>query len=229
MPTRLFLAGDSTMAEAEDFKYPQMGWGQTLQQYFTENLIVENHASSGRSTKSFIDEGRWDAIEREFQSGDFVLIQFGHNDQKPDEERATKPYTSYQDNLRFFVQRARSYQVTPLLLTSIARRHFDDTGKLKETHGDYPKAMRELAIAEQTDCLDMLLRTREALQQVGDESSKQWFMRLAPGEYDAYPSGEQDDTHLHERGAHQHCQLFVQELVRLQHPLAAFVQQHAIN
>ncbi|MGP4039365.1 rhamnogalacturonan acetylesterase [Gracilibacillus sp. D59] len=224
MPTHLFLAGDSTMATFEASKYPQMGWGQTLGQYFSNDLIVRNHAASGRSTKSFISEGRWDAIEKEFQEGDYVLIQFGHNDQKPDEERATKPFTSYQDNLRFFIQRSRAFGVTPILLTSIARRHFDENGNLQETHGDYPQAVRELSAEEGVVCIDMLTLTREALLELGDEKSKNWFMRLTPGEYEAYPDGEVDNTHLHERGAHQHCLLFVKELIRIEHPLASLAK-----
>ncbi|MGN8645958.1 rhamnogalacturonan acetylesterase [Gracilibacillus sp. HCP3S3_G5_1] len=229
MPTQLFLAGDSTMAIFEADRYPQMGWGQTLSYYFTDEIIVRNYAASGRSTKSFITEGRWAAIEQEFQRDDYVLIQFGHNDQKRDEERATKPFTSYQDNLRFFIRRARVFGVIPILLTSIARRHFDEKGHLEETHGDYPQAVRELARKEGVDCVDMLTLTREALQAQGAEQSKKWFMRLQPGEYAAYPDGQEDDTHLHERGAHQHCRLFVKELIRLKHPLAAHVQRNEVN
>ncbi len=229
MSSRLLLAGDSTMATAETFKYPQMGWGQTLGHYFTDVLIVRNHAASGRSSKSFIAEERWDAIEKEFQAGDYVLIQFGHNDQKPDEERATNPYTSYQDNLRFFIQRSRAFGVTPILLTSIARRHFDENGHLQETHGDYPQAVRELAEKEEVVCIDMLTLTREALQELGDEKSKEWFMRLEPGEYEAYPDGAVDNTHLHERGAHQHCRLFVKELIRIKHPLASLVKRNEVS
>lgn len=229
MPTQLFLAGDSTMAIFEADRYPQMGWGQTLSYYFTDEIIVRNYAASGRSTKSFITEGRWAAIEQEFQRGDYVLIQFGHNDQKRDEERATKPFTSYQDNLRFFIRRARVFGVIPILLTSIARRHFDEKGHLEATHGDYPQAVRELAETEGVDCIDMLTLTREALQAQGAERSKKWFMRLEPGEYPAYPDGQEDDTHLHERGAHQHCRIFVKELIRLNHPLATHVQLNEVN
>jgi lysophospholipase L1-like esterase len=224
MPTHLFLAGDSTMATFDESRYPQMGWGQILDQYFSKDLVVRNHAASGRSTKSFISEGRWDTIEKGFQAGDYVLIQFGHNDQKPDEERATKPFTSYQANLRFFIQRSQAFGVTPILLTSIARRHFDDYGGLKETHGDYPQAVRELAEKEAVVCVDMLSLTREALQELGKEQTKKWFMRLEPGEYSTYPDGLKDDTHLHERGAHQHCLLFVKALITLNHPLASYVK-----
>ncbi|SHM69247.1 rhamnogalacturonan acetylesterase [Gracilibacillus kekensis] len=226
---QLLLAGDSTMEKVEDSKYPRMGWGQVLSQYFTNDIQVKNHAASGRSTKSFISEGRWDRLEQDSKKGDYVLIQFGHNDQKQDRERATEPFTSYQDNLRFFISRAHSFDITPILLTSIARRHFDKEGNLLETHGVYPQAVRELAKEENIVCIDMLARTREVLQQAGDEQSKQWFMRLEPGEYRAYPDGEKDDTHLSEKGAHQHCHIFVRELIRLGHPIAHFATGNGVS
>ncbi|MDX8045169.1 rhamnogalacturonan acetylesterase [Gracilibacillus sp. S3-1-1] len=229
MGTQLFLAGDSTMAIVESSRYPQMGWGQTLADYFTDEIIVRNHAASGRSTKSFIDEGRWDEMERAFHPGDYVLIQFGHNDQKKDEERATQPFTSYQHNLHFFIQCARSAGVIPILLTSIARRHFNETGHLVETHGDYPQAMKELAVKEEVLCIDMLSITSDALRNQGDEASKKWFMRLAAGEYNNYPDGIEDDTHLHELGARAHCQLFVQALLKINHPLASYVKRSEVS
>ncbi|SER28919.1 Lysophospholipase L1 [Gracilibacillus ureilyticus] len=221
---QLFLAGDSTMSHYEASAFPRMGWGQALQNFFTDELIVKNHAASGRSTKSFINENRWAVMEREFSEGDYVLIQFGHNDQKPDEARATKPFTTYQENLRFFIHRARSFGVTPILLTSIARRHFDKDGKLLETHGEYPRAMRELAVREGIIFIDMLENTKEALINLGPERSKDWFMWVDPNQYEGYPDGEKDDTHLRAEGAHAHAKIFIEEIVRFNHPLCKYIK-----
>ncbi|KAB8137590.1 rhamnogalacturonan acetylesterase [Gracilibacillus oryzae] len=223
---QLFLAGDSTMSHYEPSAYPRMGWGQALPSFLNDRLTVKNHAASGRSTKSFIEEGRWSDMEKEFQEGDYVLIQFGHNDEKPDEARATKPFTTYQENLTFFINRARAAKVTPILLTSIARRHFDQDGNLLETHGDYPRAMREVGITEGVVCIDMLDKTREALMELGPARSKDWFMWLEPDHYIGYPNGEQDDTHLKDIGAHAHANIFVQELERLHHPLRLYLKRN---
>ncbi|MFC4402707.1 rhamnogalacturonan acetylesterase [Gracilibacillus xinjiangensis] len=221
---QLFLAGDSTMSHYEPSAYPRMGWGQKLQHFFTDELVVRNHAASGRSTKSFINEDRWLNMEKEFHEGDYVLIQFGHNDQKTDEARATTPYDTYQENLTFFINRSRLFGVTPILLTSIARRHFDNEGNLLETHGDYPRAMRELAVREAVIFIDMLEKTKEALIKLGPERSKEWFMWVEPGQFNGYPNGEKDDTHLREEGAYTHAEIFIKEVLRFNHPLCKYVK-----
>src|SRR5699024_9116825 len=151
---KLLLTGDSTMADYESEKYPGMGWGQALPRFFTEEVEVINHAMSGRSTKSFIAEGRWGELEKQITRDDFVVIQFGHNDQKFDKERSTSPFSSYQSNLRYFIERTRAFEATPILLTSIARRHFDENGNLLETHGEYPEAVRQLAEKLNVLCID---------------------------------------------------------------------------
>lgn len=140
--------------------------------FFTDEIKVQNHAASGRSTKSFLSENRWTEMERQFQSGDYVLIQFGHNDQKLDKERATDPFTTYQENLRFMIVSARGHGVTPILLTSIARRHFDEKGFLKDTHGHYPDAVRQLALLEKVVCIDMLQKTSEAIERLGSMNQR---------------------------------------------------------
>ncbi|GAB2557078.1 rhamnogalacturonan acetylesterase [Gracilibacillus alcaliphilus] len=221
---QLFLAGDSTMSDYPADDYPRMGWGQVLSDYFDDKVSICNHAASGRSTKSFIDEGRWEQITAVWQPGDYVFIQFGHNDQKPDVERATDPFTSYAANLRFFIEQARAAEVTPVLLTSIARRHFDDQGILQDTHGLYPEAMRQVAKLQQVMCLDMLKRSSQLLMKLGEQGSKSLFMQLAPGVYPNYPLGEQDDTHLTEKGAQAHSKLCIEELRLIHHPLAQYVK-----
>ncbi|PWU67892.1 rhamnogalacturonan acetylesterase [Gracilibacillus dipsosauri] len=222
---QLFIAGDSTMADYEDSHYPQMGWGQVLPYFFTDEIKVQNHAASGRSTKSFLSENRWTEMERQFQSGDYVLIQFGHNDQKLDKERATDPFTTYQENLRIMIASARDHGVTPILLTSIARRHFDEKGFLKDTHGHYPDAVRQLALLEKVVCIDMLQKTSEAIERLGLNESKKWFMWLETNQFSSYPDGAKDDTHLREEGAMAHAGIFIQELIERSHPLSRYVKK----
>ncbi|WP_066195767.1 rhamnogalacturonan acetylesterase [Gracilibacillus timonensis] len=219
---RLFLAGDSTMSAYGSDRYPRMGWGQTLTHYLEPLVSIRNHAMSGRSSKSFRTEGRWQEMESEWQPGDYVFIQFGHNDQKSDPERATKPFSSYQANLHFFIQRAKSAQVTPILLTPIARRQFNEHGILEHTHGYYPLAVRKLAAQERVDCIDMLQWSSQLLNELGAEQSKSLFMQLPPGLYPNYPEGEMDDTHLTEAGAEAHCKLCVEALDQIGHPLAVY-------
>lgn len=221
---QLFMAGDSTMANNTKVTYPQMGWGQRLQEFFQPNVLVRNHAVNGRSTKSFLAENRWDEMEKIFQPGDYVVIQFGHNDQKKDKERATEPFTTYKENLRYFIHRARSFKVTPILATSIARRHFDEDGELVDTHGNYPRAMKILAKEENIICLDMLQLTKQAIQSMGPERSKEWFVWIKPNQYDGFPNGAMDDTHLNEKGAQEVARIFVQALGDLNHPLVAYLR-----
>jgi len=180
---------------------------------------------SGRSTKSFIAEGRWEELEKQITRGDYVVIQFGHNDQKSDKERSTNPFSSYQSNLQYFVERTRAFEATPILLTSIARRHFDEDGNLLESHGEYPVAVRQLAEKLNVWCIDMLQLTRKALKEMGDEKSKEWFMWFEPNQHSYFAEGLQDNTHLQEKGAEEHAKLFTNELVKLSHPLATYLKK----
>ena len=134
-PFSIYTIGDSTMANKKPEVYPETGWCQGLQNYFDESVTVRNHAVNGRSTKSFIDEGRWQAVLDSLQPGDFVFIQFGHNDQKiQDSTRYTTPFGTYSENLERFVTETRAKGASPILFTSIVRSKFGDDGKLTDTH-----------------------------------------------------------------------------------------------
>src|SRR6218665_587522 len=136
----LFLIGDSTMANKDNpEKNPEHGWGQVLSQFFTTGIEIQNHAMNGRSSKSFRTEGRWDKVEKQLKKGDFVIIEFGHNDQKlKDSTKFTNPYTQYRANLERYVNETRAKGATPILMTSIVRRDFNENGVLIDTHKDYP-------------------------------------------------------------------------------------------
>jgi DNA sulfur modification protein DndE len=137
-PVRLFLIGDSTMADKPLIGTAERGWGQVFSLFFERGIVVENHARNGRSTKSFIAEGRWQAVLDKLQQADYVFIQFGHNDaKKEDTSRYAEAHSDYKRNLLQFVNDARAKGATPILLTPVSRRQFDDHGNLVDTHGDY--------------------------------------------------------------------------------------------
>ncbi|WP_134684092.1 rhamnogalacturonan acetylesterase [Brevibacillus migulae] len=196
----IFLAGDSTVTDQVSGQYPCTGWGQVLPLFFHDGIAVSNHARSGRSSKSFIAEGRLENIWRQIRPGDYVLIQFGHNDQKTD-ERGTDPFTSYPEYLQVYLDGAKKAGAIPVLVTPVHRRHFDESGKLVDTHGPYLEAMRQVAEEEQVPLIDLAAKSKRFLAQLGAEASKRIFMWTAPGEYEHFPLGAQDDTHFHERGA----------------------------
>ena len=175
------------------------GWGQALKS-LAEGAFVENCAVCGRSSKSFIAEKRLSFIELCLRKGDKLFIQFGHNDEKPDVERATVARVTYPEYLGMFIDAARRQGAEPILLTPVARRHFDENGALKHTHGDYPVAMRDLADYRGVRLLDMEKATEALLNDLGDEASKALFNWQEPG-HPNYPDGVQDNTHLCYTGA----------------------------
>jgi pectinesterase len=197
----VYLAGDSTMA-IKQLDLPERGWGMALNGLFKDPAMIQNHAVNGRSTKSFINEGRWARIVAALQPGDFVIIQFGHNDEKVESPAVgTNSATEFRDNLRRFIKDVRAKQATPILATPVARRKFDKDGKLVPTHGAYPDALRAVAAEEKVPLLDLEKATSEWLQATGDEASKKFFMWIAPGAHPLIPGGRKDDTHYVEAGA----------------------------
>ncbi|WP_082234929.1 rhamnogalacturonan acetylesterase [Halobacillus massiliensis] len=221
--TNLFLAGDSTMADYPESQFPQMGWGQKLSLFLKKEAVVCNKAANGRSSKSFIHEGRLQGIINEICEGDFLLIQFGHNDSKPEEERRTDPFSSYKNFLAQYVKAAREKGALPLLFTSIQRRNFNKTSRLMETHGNYPEAMRQLASEMNVPLIDLTKRTEEYINVLGVDGSKSLFMHLAPSKFSNFPNGVQDDTHLNEEGAKIVARLAARELSVLPHPIADYI------
>ena len=199
-PVKIFMAGDSTMADKPIDDNPERGWGMVFPSYFTDNVIVENHARNGRSTRSFIREGHWDTLISRVGAGDYVIIQFGHNDEKVDAERGTTLY-DFKVNLKKFVQDVRDKGATPILCTPIERRKFDENGKFVEQHGLYPEQVRKLAEEEKVAFIDLHETTRTLIANQGVEESKKLFLHIAPGEYKSLPNGRTDDTHLSVNGA----------------------------
>ncbi|EMI17451.1 pectinesterase [Rhodopirellula maiorica SM1] len=209
----IFMIGDSTMADKPMIpENPERGWGQLLTLYFTPNVTVDNHATNGRSSKSFRSEGRWDVVLQQIRPGDFVIIQFGHNDEKADEARHTEPFGSYTENLRRYAKEASERGAIPILATPVVRRVFDDEGVLQPTHGDYPDAVRKLAQAIDVPLLDMTLRSRDLIERLGKERSEGLFIWTVPGEYSRFPKGNSDNTHFNALGATRMCDLVIAEI-----------------
>lgn len=211
----LFLAGDSTVTDPSEGGFPQSGWGQMLSYFFKHDVAVANHARGGRSSKSFISEGRLDAIMEELKEGDYLFIQFGHNDQKRDVERHTDPSTTYPENLRKYIEAARSRNATPVLITPVHRRYFDSSGKLKDTHGAYLEAIRELAEKEEVPLVDLAEKSKRLFEEAGPEGTKSIFLWGEPGEWMNYSGGVKDNTHFQEQGSLRIAELVVQGIREL--------------
>ena len=209
-PFSIYTIGDSTMANKKPEVYPETGWCQVLQPFFNSTVTIKNHAVNGRSTKSFIDEGRWQAVLDSLQPGDFVFIQFGHNDQKiQDSTRYTTPFGTYGENLEKFVAETRAKGATPILFTSIVRRKFDKDGKLTDTHGDYPVTVRQVAQKLNVPLVDLQKFTEDWVNAMGVEPSKKMFLWTEPNE--KFPEGRKDDTHLSQEGAKEVARLAMEE------------------
>ena len=214
----LHLIGDSTMADKpKQPANPETGWGQALPALLKPEAVrVVNYAMNGRSTKSFIDEGRWAKVVAALQAGDFVIIQFGHNDEKDqDPKRYAAPRGAYQDNLRRFVREAREHGATPMLATPVARRKWNAAGELVDTHGDYPAALRAVAMEEKVPLLELNGLTTELERGHGGEGSKRLHLHYPGGVYERWKEPVKDDTHFSDYGAARVAALAVQEWLRL--------------
>ena len=246
----VFMIGDSTMAnKSYDNSKPERGWGMALQGFFTDNVVVDNHAVNGRSSKSFIDEGRWQVVLDKIKPGDYVIIQFGHNDEKPQADRHTDPGSTFDANLRRFVEETRARGGHPILMNSVVRRNFqqvvpqnDDDEKLRETvytgkkaeegsvlvdtHGDYIIAPRNVAVATATPFVDANKVTHDLEQSLGPEESKRLHMWFKPGENPSLPKGREDNTHYCVYGAHVVAGLLVDEIGKVAPSLKKHIRHY---
>lgn len=210
-PIKLYMVGDSTMQNYGSGDRPQTGWGETIGNYMNANVTVVNRASGGRSTKSFIDEGKWDAVKNLLAAGDYVIIQFGHNDQKSEVDLHTDPDTTYKENLTKFINDAKVKGATPIICTSVVRRSFSGL-TLRSDLGDYPRAAKEAAAAAGVVSVDLNASTLATFQQFGVEGTKKIFLHGLAGEFPNYPNGVSDNSHFQTFGADLIARLFVRDL-----------------
>ena len=218
--TTVHLMGDSTMAEKDlSGGNLERGWGMMFPN-FIEGMDVVNYAQNGRSTKSFIDRGLWDKVKANLKPGDWLFIQFGHNDAKEsDPERYAAPFGAYQDNLRLFVRTAKSMGARPVLLTPVARRWFKENGLDRNCHTDYPAAMAQVAREENVPLLDITTATLDWLEGLGDEASKQYFM---------ISTGKDDNTHTVASGARKVTEIICEKIKGQLPELAGHLRRYDI-
>lgn len=216
---KLYLIGDSTMANKVRQTFPETGWGMPLGTFFDTTVVVDNRAQNGRSTRTFLAENRWQPIVDALQEGDYVFIQFGHNDEAENYPDRYTPPEDYRKNLVRFVTETRSKKANPVLLTPITRRRFDKDGRIQETHVAYSRVTVEVAAQYKVPLIDLDRMSRELVQQFGVENSKLLFLELAPGDHPNYPYGRHDNTHFTELGARKMAQLAVSQVVAQKLPL----------
>lgn len=211
------------MGEGLPDRRPETGWGEFLQPLFREDRVtVSNQAKRGRSTRSFLSEGFWNTLIGGVKEGDYVLIQFGHNDGSIDEEQT--PPGEYRANLNRFVSEVRARRATALLATPIVVRGFNADGSLRDAHGPYPDYVRSVARENAVPLLDMQTISGQVVIEYGRDGSKALFQHLAPGEHSNYPGGLADNIHLSPTGARVLAERAVAGLRDLKLPLAAFLR-----
>jgi len=196
----LRLIGDSTCAHKEENRRPETGWGEKFEQFFDKNIEVRNYARNGRSTRTFIEEHRWDSVTAALQAGNYVFIQFGHNDEVPTKKSYTTP-EDFKANLKRFIAETRARDATPVLLTPVCRRRFDDEGNFFDTHGEYASLVRQVAKETGVTFIDMHTISMAILVQYGKTESNKLFLHCDEGECSNYPEGIIDDTHFNDFGA----------------------------
>lgn len=244
----IFMIGDSTMANKKmDGGNPERGWGMVLPGFFSEDIKIDNHAANGRSSKSFISEGRWEKVISKVKKGDYVFIQFGHNDEKADSTRHTVPGTTFDENLRRYVNETRAKGGIPVLFNSIVRRNFvqpKDASITKDvrrtpgekeqpkegtilfdTHGAYLDSPRNVAKELGVTFIDMNKITHDLVQELGPVESKKLFMFVEPNQVPAFPKGREDNTHLNVYGARAIAGLAVDAIGKAIPELAKYIRQ----
>jgi lysophospholipase L1-like esterase len=209
---KIWLVGDSTMSDKKTEAYPETGWGMPFRYFFDSTVVVDNRAQNGRSTKTFLSEGRWQAVMDGLNEGDYVFIQFGHNDEVPTKVNSYVTEDVFKSNLQRFVKDVRSKNGVPVLLTPVARRKFDNAGTVEETHEKYAAVVRTVAKEEKVLFIDLDEKSKTLLQQFGVENSKLLFNQLQPGEHPNYPEGKEDNTHFNELGARKMAELVLAEI-----------------
>ena len=211
----VYLIGDSTMANKEVKAFPETGWGMPFAYFFDSSVVVDNRAKNGRSTRTFISENLWQPVANALQPGDYVFIQFGHNDESKEKvDRYTSP-EDYKKNLVKFITETRGKKAIPVLLTPVARRRFDTAGNVLESHEIYSPLVREVAKRYNVPLIDLDEKSKELLQQFGKEDSKWLFMQLDKNEHPNYPDGRNDNTHFNELGARKIAEIVLAEIKNL--------------
>ena len=219
---KVYLIGDSTMCSYEPLRQPITGWGMPFANFFDSTITIVNRARGGRSTRTFIAENLWKPIADSLQEGDYVLMQFGHNDEakEPQYKDRYTPVPDYKINLIKFITETRAKKAYPVIVTPVTRMVFDKEGKIMETHTEYTNACYEISKQYDVPLIDLDKKSRALLQQFGAENAKFLFMQLDPGENPHYPDGQKDNTHFNSFGARKIAELVLAEIKTLHLKLA---------
>lgn len=217
---KIYLIGDSTMCNYPIRQWPVTGWGMPFANYFDNSVVIDNQARGGRSSRTFLEENRWQPIADSLNAGDYVFIQFGHNDEAKEPQFAARytPVPDYKTNLIKFITDTRAKGATPILVTPVSRRYFDRDGNPKETHVEYTKAVFEIGKQYQVPVIDLDKQSRDLYQKMGPLNSKLLFMELDSAEHPNYPLGRHDNTHFNEYGARKMAEIVLNE-IKAQHLL----------
>jgi len=215
----IWMIGDSTMSVKQTKAYPETGWGMPFVYFWDSAVTVQNLAQNGRSTRTFLTENRWQPAIGNMQEGDYVFIQFGHNDEVPTKASYTTE-TEFKNNLVKYVSDTKNRKAVPVLLTPVARRKFNDKGMIEGTHEIYSAIVRQVAKENNVVLIDLDKKSQALLQQWGPDKSALLFNHLLPGEHPNYPEGKEDNTHFSELGARIMAELVLKEINDLHLPLA---------
>ena len=225
---KIFLVGDSTISIKDPKAFPETGWGMPFVNFWDSTVTVDNRAMNGRSTRTFMEEKRWEPVVNEMQEGDYVFIQFGHNDEVPT-KRSYTPEKDFKTNLIKYVKDTRDKKGNPVLLTPVARRKFDSTGNIMETHAVYAQIVRDVAKENNVPLIDLSEKSKALFQQLGPETSKYLLNYLSAGEHPNYPEGKQDDTHFNELGARKIAEIVLAEIKNLKLDLSERIVKPVIK
>jgi lysophospholipase L1-like esterase len=196
--------------------------------FFDSTVTVDNRAKNGRSTRTFIEQGRWQSVFDNLHEGDYVLIQFGHNDEVPSKGSYTTP-EDFVNNLEKFVNESRNKKAVPVLITPVARRKFDSSGKIEETHAQYTQLVKDVAKKLDVPLIDLDKESQEMLQKLGPDDSKYLYNYLQPGENPHYPDGHKDDTHFNELGARKMAEIVLHDIRKLNLELANRIVKNKVK
>lgn len=224
----IWMIGDSTMSVKQVKAYPETGWGMPFVYFWDSTVMVDNRAQNGRSTQSFMNENRWQPVLDKLQEGDYVFIQFGHNDEVPTKATYTTE-SVFAANLAKYINDTKGKKAIPVLLTPVARRKFDAAGKVQGTHDVYSAIVRKVAADNKVVLIDLDKLGQDLLQQWGEDKSKYLFNFLTAGEHPNYPEGKEDNTHFSELGARKMAELVLAEIKNLHLDLTARIVQPAVK
>ena len=226
---KVYLIGDSTIAIKETKSYPETGWGMPFAYFFDSTIEVDNRAKNGRSTRTFISENRWQPVADSLQEGDYVFIQFGHNDESKEKTDRYVTPEQFKINLTKFVNETRTKKANPVLITAVARRKFDSTNHIVDGHGVYTQIVRELSKELDVHMIDLQKTSTALLEKWGVENSKLLFLQLEKGEHPNYPDGKIDNTHFSELGARKMAQLVLEDIKKLNLELANHIVKSVVK